>query len=124
MKVLLRPPKPYPPNYRNQIDWTQSLPFNVNPRGILVHRVKSGQTHTEDNGERSHDCVHYWCGNVACGEGVELTADPPEDRILCSACERIAVEAGEKSADELAGHHVHIGRVRAYRECCRESDSN
>jgi hypothetical protein len=36
----------------------------------------------------------------------------------------MAVQAGELSADEIVGRHVHIGGVRAYRTCCQGEESN
>lgn len=102
--------------------WKKSLPFNVNPRGVLVHRVRLGQSITY-HGKRTHDCVDYWCGNGAHSEGVSLTDSPPDDRLLCEACERIAVANGEPSSDELCGRHVHIGVLRAHRTCCRNDDN-
>lgn len=98
--------------------WKQTLPFNVNPRGILVHRVRCGRSHFW-YGKRSHDSVNYWCCNSVSGKGVNLTDAPPADRLLCAHCERLAVEAGEPTAEELAGHHVCIGVLKAFRLCCR-----
>lgn len=108
--------RPYPPRYGGR-PWIKVAPFNVNPRGILIHRIRYGHTHFS-NGRRHHDSVTYWCGNQTNGEGVGITADPPADRLLCAICEAKAVAAGEKPADELAGRHVHIGEVRAKRLCC------
>ena len=45
-------------------------------------------------------------------------AAPPADKLLCEACERSAVLAGLPSADELAGRHVHIGKIKAVQTCC------
>lgn len=98
--------------------WTISLPFNVNPRGVLVHRVRSGAWHF-CSGKLSHVSVSYWCGNSAVGEGVNLTEAPPTDRLLCAHCERIAVEAGEPTAEALAGRHVCTGVMKAFRLCCK-----
>ena len=97
--------------------WNQALPFNVNPRGVLVHRVRSAKTHIW-RGKRSHDSVNYWCWNGSSGEGVNLVEIPPVDRLLCAQCERKAVEAGEPSAETLAGRHVYIGVMKAHRLCC------
>ena len=43
---------------------------------------------------------------------------PPDDKLLCEACELSAVLAGLPSAYELAGRHVHLGRIKAVRVCC------
>ena len=73
--------------------WQKTLPFNVNPRGVLIHRVRCAGS-CVFNGTHSHDWAHYWCDNQTNGEGVNLTDIPPADRLLCSHCERKAVEAG------------------------------
>ncbi len=102
MKVALKQ-KPFPGGDRpgaRVISWKKSLPFLVNPRAVLVHRVRS---------------VHSFTGNGARGEFV---ADPPKDRLLCAYCEAKAVAAGEKPADQLAGRHVCIGTMKAKRQCC------
>lgn len=116
--------KPHPRSgYMPHKYWTRAFPFNANPRGILVHRVRSGLSFFVD-GKHSHDAVDYWCGNMTNGEGVSMVAVPPKDRLVCSVCEALAVAAGEPSSDKLVGRHVHIGRLKAVRECCRECDSN
>ena len=98
--------------------WTSSLPFVVNPRGVLIHRVRAAATHTRD-GLYSHDGVRLWCGNQQTGDRFQFFTDPPEDRLLCARCEMLAVAAGEIPADTLAGRHVHKGRLRAERTCCQ-----
>lgn len=98
--------------------WKQSLPFNVNPRGVLIHRVRCAGTCVHD-GKYSHDWVHYWCGNQTCGEGLGLVEVPPTDRLLCVYCEQKAVAHGEPTAEALAGRHVCIGVMKAHRLCCR-----
>lgn len=97
--------------------WPASLPFYFNPRGILVHRVRYAQTHWH-NGEPSHDSVTYWCANI--GRDGEFLAEPPKERLLCSYCEARAVASGQKSAQDLVGRHVHVGRLRPERVCCRQ----
>lgn len=103
--------------YRDRL-WKFAPPFNVNPRGILIHRVRSVVTILID-GLRSHDAVHYWCANGTNGEGVSLSELPPKDRLLCSHCEALAVAAGEPAASKLAKRHVCVGVLRAVRLCCR-----
>lgn len=112
----------------NTILWKQSLPFYVNPRGILVHRVRSVVTHTND-GKKSHYSVTYWCGNVNCfpiGSDKELLVEyPPRDRLLCAWCEVKATTAGrQKSADKMVGRHVHKGKCVAVRTCCQHLNTN
>jgi hypothetical protein len=101
--------------------WRQCPAFNVNPRGILIHRIKSGMTHI--HGSSHHDSVDYWCGNCTNGEGVMVASKPPADKLLCERCERLAIEAGEPTAEALAGRHVCVGVMKAFRLCCR-NDQN
>ena len=99
---------------------TKSLPFAVNPRGLLIHRVRHLTLHFS-HGRFHHHSVNYWCGN--CAYDVELTSDPPTTRLLCVNCEANAVSHGEQPADVLAGRHVHIGKIRAVRVCCQEKSN-
>ena len=101
--------------------WENTLPFNVNPRGMLIHRVRIGATHSASWGD--HDSVTYWCNNSAVGEGVDLTDDPPKNRLLCSHCEALAVAAGEPTAKQLTGRHIHIGVMKPVRMCCRHEEN-
>ncbi len=102
--------------------WAKTLPFNVNPRGVLIHRVRIGKTHFL-HGSRSHDSCTYWCNNGTTSGGMNLTDNPPADRLLCVHCETRAVAAGEPTAAELAGRHVCIGEMKAHRLCCRNEDN-
>lgn len=124
MRLPLKPPKPFPrtDNGHTDVAWKSSLPFNVNPRGVLIHRVKSGRTHFQ-RGEYSHHTVEYWCGGSAHTEGMDLTNCPPVERLLCVRCEMFAVAAGLPAADAIAGYHIHLGTLKAHRECCR-NDQN
>lgn len=103
----------------NEFPWTRCLPFVENSRGTLIHRPRSGATY---NIHRTgpHIAIGFWCGMQVSSGGKNLTflAAPPEGRILCERCERIAVENGLPSADELAGRHVHKGRTVAVATCC------
>lgn len=105
--------------HRDVLIWKRAPAFNANPRGILIHRVRSGETFLHDNGSWSHDGVSYWCGGSSNGEGVNMTDTPPADRLLCARCEQISVENGELSAEKLTGRHVCIGVLKAFRLCCR-----
>lgn len=110
------------PKYRH-IEWKRSLPFVFNPRGVLLHRVKSAHTTGVFGGDSPYTSVIYWCGNI--GRDPEFYADPPADKLLCARCETFAVNAGEPSADTLAGRHVHVGKAVPVRTCCPESqDTN
>lgn len=102
--------------------WSTTLPFNVNPRGALVHRVRAGATHMTP-GYPSHDSLEYWCDGCVNGEGVDLVAVPPKNRLLCARCERNAVDAGEPPASKIAGRHVHIGVMKPVRLCCRNEQN-
>ena len=104
------------------VNWKSCLPFVDNPRGVLIHRIREVYTFMTD-GQPRHSHAEYWCGNGTNFDGGNIfTSSPGADRILCSRCEAIAVEHGQPTADELAGHHVHIGGVRPYRTCCKDKE--
>lgn len=103
--------------------WLAAPPFAVNPRGILTHMVAHVSTYFRD-GERTHHHADYLCGNgtnfrVGC-EGDVLTDSPPDDRLLCAACECRASRKKLPTGDELAGRHVHRGVLVAQQICCEE----
>lgn len=100
---------------RDAVYWKKSLPFAVNPRGVLIHRVKYAISFRNYDGSISHESAHYWCNNFG---RVKFFADPPQDKMLCTFCEARAVAAGQLPADQLAGRHVHIGRAKAVQLCC------
>jgi hypothetical protein len=108
--------------------WTRSPPFVLNPRGLLVHRVRYVVGIKSHSLNLSHFHVGYECGN-GCNVDLELIrevlhADPPRDRLLCDFCEFKARGDGQKPADEIAGRHVHRGRLRVFRTCCQHRASN
>ena len=124
MKVKLRKEKPLIHDTFSQVQWVKAPPFIVPIRGHLIHRVRSAKSHLT-RGNRTHDSVRYWCGNGGCCNGRdgvrrEFVEDPPTDRLLCEFCEAKAVAAGESSADQLAGRHVHKGRMKPKKTCCTD----
>lgn len=102
--------------------WRESYPFAVNPRGLLVHRVRSINTHYRC-GVKSHHSATYMCGNSFCfdlgSENNVLLASPPKDRLLCHACEAIVAKRGLVGSDKLAGRHVHRGTLYVRQMCCQ-----
>lgn len=103
-------------------------PFFYNPRGILVHRpamiyrISKINCHGEPigGGGFSHYAVKYFCGGGTCFDSLEACLESPGDRLVCQTCEHKAEQQGQKSSDELAGAHVHKGRLVAQRTCCNE----
>lgn len=102
--------------------WLQSPPFFLNPRGVLVHRVRHVQTYFRA-GTETHHSVGYLCGNGCCFDldstDSRFYDDPPQDRLVCAFCEAAAARKGKPSADKLAGRHVHRGVLKAHRVCCK-----
>ena len=92
-------------------------PFLINPRASLIHRVRS-VVRFFYHGKFSHESAQYWCGNIGRGELVDL---PPDGRLLCERCEKLAIKFGEKSASEIAGHHIHVGIMKPSRVCCKDA---
>ena len=91
-------------------------PFVINPRASLIHRVSS-VCRFFYHGKFSHESVQYWCGNVGRGELVDA---PPDGRLLCERCEKMAVKMGEESSSKIAGRHCHVGVMRPIRTCCKD----
>jgi len=66
--------------------------------------------------------VDYYCGGRANGRDIfEFLAEPPEGFIVCARCEEMAVAAGMPPSDEIVGHHVHKGGVKAKQTCCQKA---
>lgn len=95
--------------------WKKTVPFLVNPRAHLVHRVRAAKTWLSDSGKPRHSSAKYWCGNVGKGQFLEF---PPPDMLVCAICEANAILHGQPSSSELAGRHVHIGRANMVQVCC------
>jgi hypothetical protein len=107
------------PEGHHTVHWKSALPFFYNSRGWLVHRVRSAHTYIR-HGETKHSVVHYLCGAIGSVSFGEFFADPPSNRLVCESCEFIARKRKLPSADELAGRHCHVGRIRVEQTCCRE----
>lgn len=99
-----------------------SLPFYSNERGLLAHRVRYVAEHLR-NGKVAHRSVTYLCNNSTCVRaGGEFLSEP--NRLLCMVCEFMAKRQGKPSADELVGHHVHVGKLRVEQACCCDKRGN
>ena len=117
VKLALQQPKRHPLHRNKILPWASCAPFVENSRGVLIHRPRSAQTITIH--KEPHMAVHYWCGNGVAGKrNLTFLVAPPDDQLLCEACERNAVLAGLPSAYELAGRHVHLGKIKAVQTCC------
>ncbi len=113
--------------YRREIEWKEGPAFFVNPNGIMIHRVRSIATHLNTAGRATHEGILYFCGNIGRpgrGRDSGFYDDPPADRLLCSHCEAAAIRARQPTADELTGRHVHIGKLRAEKLCCKIEEKN
>lgn len=104
--------------------WTSSEPFVENKRGILIHRPRRVTLYNWKERWGPHIAVEYYCGQTTTDRKGNITflPAPAETDLLCEACEARAVMAGLPSASELAGRHVHIGKLKAVRVCCAQED--
>lgn len=136
MKIQCIPPNNYRRQYTSRtpggalsVSWRESKPFFLGPRSVLVHRVRSVQSHFIIGGVTpNHHSFDALCGGACNVKHAELEEsvmdDVPASRLLCQRCESEAKRRGLKSAEELTGHHVHVGTIRAHRTCCRETTDN
>lgn len=103
--------------YRHE-HWAKCEPFAVNRMGLLVHRIKAGQTIVRNDG--SHIAVEYWCGGSSVGDHgkFEFVGAVPSGRVLCEKCEAFALLANQKSAEKLSKkRHVCKGKLHVIRSC-------
>jgi hypothetical protein len=114
MKIPLKLGKQYGQKAR----WKESLPFVENKMAILIHRPKKVNLH-KCGDRRPHISVEHYCGNTHSGDFDKLTflEAPNENDLVCHACESRAVMAGLPSSSEIAGRHVHIGKLKAVKTC-------
>jgi hypothetical protein len=92
--------------------------FVKNDRGILIHRPIMVQQYKLTN-YPPHLAVKYYCNGGANGDkNFTFINHIPEGMLLCHACESRAVIAGQKSASEICGKHVHTGKMIAVQQCC------
>lgn len=122
-KIKCQYREPHPLSIHATIVWLRAAPFYFNARGLLTHRVKSAQSHLRGDGSVRHSSVNYWCGNGCCatnGHFTDLRKENTTWVVVCERCERMAVTAGEPTTDDIAQHHVHIGRAKAIVTCCRK----
>lgn len=102
------------------ISWTESLPFVRNKRGGLIHRVRSINEYSM-TGRRNHIGITYWCNGGSNGlEKFTFLSKPSDDEVVCKRCEEEAMRLLGISSEYLAGKHVHIGGLKAIKECCEE----
>lgn len=106
--------------FRDKARWRDSDPFVENTRGLLIHRPRRVTLHTGCG--YPHIAVHYYCGNSANGtaKNMSFLSEPPDDALLCEVCEARAVMCGLPSAAAIVGRHVHIGKLKAVRTCCKQ----
>lgn len=98
----------------------KSKPFAEATRAKLAHRVRY-LTLYEKVRLNDHYAVSMWCGSSTCRTDIDdlgLTDQP--SRLLCERCEAMAVLHGQPTSDELAGRHVHTGRLVPKQTCCQE----
>lgn len=132
MKIKIRKDNNLQPRFRDgwrgqhgPDHWEESEPYFVNPRGVLIHRVRSVRTY-RDGEKVTHYSMTCLCGEQFGFHNLEnLVAEPPEGRLLCARCESVAAEKGLPSSEELTGRHVHVGKLVAKQVCCQDrKDAN
>ncbi|MCP4470526.1 MAG: hypothetical protein GY815_07545 [Gammaproteobacteria bacterium] len=100
------------PSYQLEMHCRSSLPFVVNSRGVLTHRVRYLTQHKLP-GNRPHLAVSMWCGSGQNGlEKFTFVGESPRERMTCVRCEQMAIEAGLPSSADLAGAPVALGKVK------------
>lgn len=108
-----------------QVNYEESAPFFSNPRGVLIHRVRSLYRLSCDLQDGPWWIVDYWCENFGRGhdEIDDLLLFDPGEKLICTRCEALAVAKGEPTSSELAGRHVCTGVVRPVNTCCDSSQN-
>jgi len=117
LKLPLKPSRYKREDYA--FPWASCTPFVDNKLAQLIHRpmrVSTYKIHTTP-----HISISNWCGNTFSGDNKFTFMDtlPMNGKLLCARCEANAVAAGLLSADEIAGHHVHQGKLIVVKTCCK-----
>ena len=110
-----------------QIHYMESLPFLVNPRGVLAHRVKSLFSLQWKKTGQLWYIVEYWCYSYANIDATvidEALVDDPRPRLVCARCETAAIDSHMPLSSELVGEHVCVGGVRAINLCDQHGVEN
>lgn len=124
MKLLKLPLKVKAFNRRHGLPWTSCAPFVDNERAILLHRPKSVTTF-QNSGRPPHIAVENWCGNVHSGtDNFSFLDSYNGQKLLCARCEANATAQGLPNADDLAGKHLHKGKLIAVQTCCTPEINN
>ena len=112
--------KAYKKSDFNPIQWHSCLPFVDNKKAILIHRPREVSTYTHF--KYPYLAIKAWCGNHFTGDDkfTFMASLDGQDKLLCARCEAIATQNGLPSAEDLTGKHVHIGRLKAIRTCCKD----
>jgi hypothetical protein len=98
--------------------WVESEPFVENARGILIHRPRTVTTRRGHVRGNSYISIHFYCGQVTCGDkNLTFLSSPPDGRLVCHACEMRALMLKLPSSSELAGKHVCTGKLKAFNSC-------
>lgn len=102
------------------LNWRSCLPFLLNTRGYLIHRPRAIATVSKSAISKYPYLISsMWCGLTLCGgETWTFLEMPPENGIVFSRCEALALLNGFTSSSSLAGKHIHIGGVKAVATCC------
>lgn len=100
---------------------THTLPFVQNTRGVLIHRPRYVNIYNLH--KRAHMGVVHLCGNGTTGpvspvSHIKFLAVPPDNCVMCERCEYFAAIFRLPSANEIAGKHVHRGKLKAVITCC------
>jgi hypothetical protein len=120
-KLPLRKPKPYKMDghSKNRFPWSSCAPFVDNNKAMLIHRPR--EVSTFNLHKTSHIAITFWCGNSASGENKFTFLEvPPLNKLLCTRCEDAALAAALPSADDLAGQHIHKGKLFVVKTCCED----
>lgn len=106
-----------------QTAYVEAAPFFENPRGVLIHRVRSLFRMKVTWNDEPWWIVEYWCENSGRTDAVDsgLLFDPGV-KFVCARCEANAVAAKMRTSSEVAGRHVCVGGVRAVNLCVAHGD--
>lgn len=104
--------------------WRDAEPFVRNERGLLIHRPRFVNVYRHPTKGYPFIAVRYYCGNCVTGTDkyLRFTSDLNESDLMCVVCETRAQMAGLPAASEIAGRHVHIGKLKAIQMCCTDHE--